>query len=844
MRSESLASAALCLVAACGSKTLPEDVRLPAGGGELVVRLEPFALSLYDAGGREVVATPEGEGLGVWVRPDTEIAGVYLDPVAPPATLVVNRPQKLIGYEERDGGFHLTYDSGAGPIAIDLQSVAGFAVLSVEAGGVAIEHALTALSFGAPADERYLGLGEHFDRPESRGLSRPMQLRVNTENEGSTDEIHAPVSFVVSSRGYGLYAESQRPGAFDLALSRSDVWEVRYQDRRLVVGLTAAPPIDAVAAYARSVGLPPALPDWALGVQQWRNSLDVDSSGTPSGADTLLADAAMLRALHIPASVLWIDAPWQSGYNTFAFNSLQFPDPDAMLAALTAQGFRVLTWATNYLDVSDDSGQMPGMPPFGARPLYDEFAAQGLFATDLRGQPFVVPWARGHGGMVDFTQERARAAYKDLARPLVERGVRGFKLDFGEDVRPELAGLVNTLFGFAGGAPIELHNRYGRLYHQTFRELLNEVHGDADSLIIARTASHGDQPVGAVIWPGDLDNDFSRRFDVGAGGKLLVGGLPAAVTAAISLAASGFPYSASDTGGYRGGMPKSEALCRWIQFSALLPVFQLGGGGAHHNPWDTTSYPEAWVLETFKRYARLHGELFYYFRELVQGAATTGRPMVRALGLSFPDDAAAWAVADELMVGDLLLVAPILTAGATAREVYFPAGTWIDFFTGTSYTGPATATVPAPLADPEPRAPLFVRGSSILPLAAADIDTFAAATAAGVVTHAAREGYLRARVSPGDAAVALADGRALQARLEGTGLTLTASGVGGGRVIWEVDLAAWDKRGAGLAVSDAAGVVPTVGVSELERCPRCAASDGGRWQYVSVAGDHRVTLVP
>jgi alpha-D-xyloside xylohydrolase len=64
-----------------------------------------------------------------------------------------------------------------------------------------------------------------------------------------------------------------------------------------------------------------------------------------------------------------------------------------------------------------------------------------------------------------------------------------------------------------------------------------------------------------------------------------------------------------------------------------------------------------------------------------------GLPMVRALFLEYPDDPGSWNVDDEYLFGSSLLVAPLMEEGLTARNVYLPPGTWIDYQTGKSYAG-------------------------------------------------------------------------------------------------------------------------------------------------------------
>jgi alpha-glucosidase len=80
--------------------------------------------------------------------------------------------------------------------------------------------------------------------------------------------------------------------------------------------------------------------------------------------------------------------------------------------------------------------------------------------------------------------------------------------------------------------------------------------------------------------------------------------------------------------------------------------------------------------------------------------------MVRALFLHYPDDPEARRISDQFLVGEDLLVAPVLTEGAVEREVYLPEGQWFHVFTGEAFSGPGRVTVPAPIGVP----PVFSRG--------------------------------------------------------------------------------------------------------------------------------------
>jgi alpha-D-xyloside xylohydrolase len=115
----------------------------------------------------------------------------------------------------------------------------------------------------------------------------------------------------------------------------------------------------------------------------------------------------------------------------------------------------------------------------------------------------------------------------------------------------------------------------------------------------------------------------------------------------------------------------------------------------------------------------LHYELFPYFYALARQAASTGVPILRAVGYQYPDDQRAWAAANELMVGPDLLAAPVTADSAeadgeaglpTTVSVYLPASDWIDLFNGTVVHGGRTITRSTGLSE----FPLYLRAGSAI----------------------------------------------------------------------------------------------------------------------------------
>jgi len=416
-------------------------------------------------------------------------------------------------------------------------------------------------------------------------------------------------------------------------------------------------------------------------------------------------DAERIRDEDIPVTSFWIDNPWQVSYNDFVFEETRFPEPQAMLDALRAAGYVPLVWSTPYLDAVSE-----GASPANEAETLFLMARDEDWIVRQGGELWISPAAPGSpGGLIDFTSAGATAFWQGRARMVVDMGVRAFKLVYGEDILSEIFG-QRAEFTFSDGrTERELHNVYNTLYHVPYRRALDEGGGADGGFLLVRASSWGGQAVADIIWPGDLDNDFREA------GTAEVGGLPAAVSGLVSLAASGFPNFGSDTGGYRGGMPTREALLRWAEHTAFTPILQLGGAGPHHNPW----LYDAEAGAIYRTLARAHMALVPFFRVHARRASASGYPPVVHPSMIWPDDAAGHGDPYIYVLGGDILVAPVVTEGATTRALHVPPGTWVHWFTGEPFTGPMDVTVAAPIGTP----PVFVRAGALVPLLPNDLDT-------------------------------------------------------------------------------------------------------------------------
>lgn len=537
----------------------------------------------------------------------------------------------------------------------------------------------TWMELAAPAGENYYGLGQVFHSLAHRGRTIAMQMFV-MENEGASNEAHIRIPLLVSTGAWGVFCDSKRPGFFDVAETDPERIRVVFYDGALRWYLMAAPePLAIPEQYVSLTAQPAIPPKWAFAPIQWRNVV--------SGQAMVLQDASDIRENDVPTGAIWIDRPYQSGYNTMEFDPDRYPDPAAMVDSLHRRGFRLAGWNTPYLDETD--------------PDFPQAEQEGWFPEGT----FVF---QNFGKLLDLTHPDAMAFWQGRVAAARDRGIEGWKLDYAEDVQVGL-GDVRLQFSFHDGSDERTMNRdYATFFHRAYAEPL----GLPEVFTLVRAGTIGGQRYASVVWPGDLDSDYKEFGDTDEEATH-VGGLPSAVRAGTGLSVSGYPFFASDTGGYRHHRPTHEVMVRWTEYAALLPIMQYGGGGENHNPWDFTDYGESHfspeTLSLFKRYARLHIRLFPYFYTLARRAHETGRPTVRPFGLAYPADGRH--PEGVFLSGPDLLVAP-LWKGGTTRTVPLPAGAWIDWWTGEAHEGPADLDVDAPLGT----LPLYLRAGAIVPM--------------------------------------------------------------------------------------------------------------------------------
>jgi alpha-D-xyloside xylohydrolase len=732
---------------ACGGDDEPLVPAVPAVSGPATLTLSEDRTSLAFARGTTSLLTFGADDFQVGAV-DSLDAGDSFDPYwlfvdappEPPAGLTwhaldATRPMRVVSSSERELVLALDYARGEAIVRFTATMPGCFtATFTGEVDGSQAV-AYLRLRPDADAGEAFYGLGEWPDGVEHRGKLRPMQMEVDLRSESSNNENHVPVPLLIGTRGWGLFVASDRPGTFDVARETEQLVDVTFgtgpdSGAGLEMHLFSADaPLDVLAHYHDVTGDPGLPAPWAYGPLLWRNENRDQAQ--------VLDDIQQIRTRKLAVSGIWLDRPYATGVSTFDMSPSKFPTPTAMFQALHDAGLRYGVWHAPY---TAPAGEQDAAPTQHAYAM-----ANGFFPP----QTGVVlnPWSKP----LDLTNPAAYAWWQDNLRmytnPLGQGGlgIEGFKLDYAEDVVLGLNGR-RTPWRFADGSDEgTMHRGYQLLYHQVYREVL----APEGAFLLTRTGRWGDHVRGMIIWPGDLDASFERWGDDRPGeSTFAVGGLPTAIAFGIGLSASGFPFYASDTGGYRESPPDRETWIRWVEANAVWSAMQVGDASSEQ-PWEFTAENgrDQAALDIFQRYTTLHLRLFPYAWSYARQIAATGRPIVRPFGLAYP--ALGVHPSDQYVFGDHLLVAPVIAAGQSTRMVHLPPGEWIGWWDGVVRDGGAAGaqvTVPAPLGT----LPLFVRRGGLVPMLRPTIETLAPVPNGSLVQSFANDaGILYARVVAG-----------------------------------------------------------------------------------------------
>ncbi len=521
--------------------------------------------------------------------------------------------------------------------------------------------------FEAFDDERIYGMGQY----QEKNLNKKGAI-LELEHRNS----QASVPFMVSSRRYGFLWNNPATGRVVFGANKTE-WYAR-STRKMDYFITAGDtPAEILKQYSAVTGRTPMMPEYGMGY--WQCKLRYRTQ------EELLAVAREHKKRGLPMDAIVVDFFHWTRQGEFKFEPRDWPDPDAMVKELKELGIETVVSVWPTVDERSEN--------------YGQMAEKGYLVRNDRGCANHSTWMGDttyydttHPGAREFVWEKCRENY-------YKKGIRIFWLDEAE---PEWAYEFDNYRYYAGPA-LQCTNIYPKMYAKGFYDGL-KAEGEEEIMSLVRCAWAGSQKYGVLTWSGDISSTFrAMREQLQAG---------------LNMGMAGIPWWTCDIGGFIGGditdPAFQELLVRWFAWGAFCPVFRMHG---ERSPWyererefidgvrQLTSGQdnEVWSFgddnyEIMKKYLFLREGLRPYIRSCMEAASKTGEPVMRPLFFDFPEDKHGWEVEDAYMFGKDVLVAPVMEAGVSHREVYLPFGaSWVEVFTGKKWEGGQVVDAYAPL---------------------------------------------------------------------------------------------------------------------------------------------------
>jgi alpha-D-xyloside xylohydrolase len=533
-----------------------------------------------------------------------------------------------------------------------------------EPSGYALERGtpLAYETFSLAPGEQLYGLGERFHGPGLRG-HRLVHWIDETWGTNTADRVYKSVPLVVSSHGYGIYANHPEEAVFDLGAGSNASGTVLVQADEIDLFVILGTPKEVLARYTALTGRAKVPPDWSFGV--WMSRCMYTSRAE---VEEVLDTAARNN---VPIDVVGIDPLWLANrpgkdYDTcdFVWNEKDFGPISEFVDMLHSRGVRLCLWVNTHVDEASAVWKPDRVVDGG------------------RARDTVFP----QRGYVELTGAGADWWLEEMTR-LVEAGVDGFKLDYSETLPADA-----TMADGRRGA--EVHNLYPLLAAQVAERAGVAVH-------FTRSGTSGSQRY-PLHWAGDSQSSWA--------------GFRGALRGGLAAAWSGFAHWTSDIGGfywrdihnafdesYGFRQADTELYIRWMQFGMLCSHTRFHGMQPRE-PWLFGDV----AVSVAAAFGAMRERLRPYLLQCADEAAATGCPVMRPLAMEFPDDPGARHVDTQYLLGPDLLVCPVLSPGGST-EAYIPAGRWTDHFTGESFDGPQWVRFDDV---PLERLPLLVRDGS------------------------------------------------------------------------------------------------------------------------------------
>ena len=481
---------------------------------------------------------------------------------------------------------------------------------------------------------------------------------------------------LTDSHVYGIFMDNPYKSVFNMGQESEDYYYFGAVAGNLDYYYIAGESLpEVLSGYTYLTGTHPLPQKWTLGYQQSRWGYT-----TQEDVEEI---AQNMRKWDIPCDAIHFDIDYMQDFKVFTWNEGRYDgDAAGYIKSLKDRGFKVVT-------IND-----PGVKKEAGYHIYEEGVEKGYFAKTPKGEVYINAVWPGDAAFPDFGNPKVRKWWGDHQKFLLDKGVRGIWNDMNEPASFN-GPLPDDVVFTDEDRPADhrrMHNLYGHLMAKGTYEGLRRLDGRRP-FVITRACYAGSQKY-ATCWTGDNQSIWAH--------------LQMAIPQLCNLGLSGMPFVGTDIGGF-GSDTTEELLLRWIQVGCFSPLFRNHSalGCRQQEPWQ---FGED-AVKIYRKYVKLRYRLIPYLYDLFYEEEKTGAPILRPLVFHYEKDEIAKTCNDEFLVGDRILVAPVVNQGMTKRMVYLPAGEWYDYWTGEKLTGESWIIRDAPM----DVCPIYVKAGSVIP---------------------------------------------------------------------------------------------------------------------------------
>lgn len=529
----------------------------------------------------------------------------------------------------------------------------------------------------------YYGLGEKGGDLNKKGCYTENFNTDDPETDDDSITYYKTIPFYVALKEeatYGIFFDNSFRSYFDMGKEMGDRiffgaigGQIQYY---FIPGENIKEVVKNYTALTGRMEMPPL---WSLGYQQCRFSY--------FSQEEVRELVKTFEEKDIPLDVVYLDIDYMDGFRVMTFKTPNFDDAAGLIGDLKEKGIRTIT-------IID-----PGVKVDEEYPVFKRGKEGNHFTKKLDGEMFIGAVWPGNSAFPDFSNKDCREWWKsELKKFISEHGMDGIWNDMNEPCvfNNDHKTMLETCLHNSDNGVIEhkeFHNRYGFEMSRCSKEAQEELHPNERGFSMTRATYAGGQRYSSV-WTGDNMSLWSQ--------------MRMSISMNANLGISGFSFVGNDVSGF--GLDSSEELfIRWMEMGPFIPIFRN-----HSNMY--TRRQEPWAFgpraeKIAKKSIELRYELLPYIYDLYYISHKEGLPIFRPMIMEYEKDMNLLNMREQFMLGENMIVAPVLYEGERSKTLYLPKGSWFNYFTMEKLQGGKWYKLPCELDE----ILVFVKEGAIIP---------------------------------------------------------------------------------------------------------------------------------